>query len=416
MRTSEPPLPATARPRTAGEAGHPGWRLSKRGGFWLVAFLVVTGLLGSYSLTPLYSVYQDRWHFSDLMLSVAFACYSLGTVAALLLFGSLSDRLGRRAAFIPALLGVAASLVILMFAVNLPMLLVGRAVQGIFTGIVNGTAGAALMDLEPRGNRRVAAFANSTSIATGSALGPLIAGFLVAHAPLPTKTPYLLILVLLAIGLAGVALLPETVDRASRAASGGFRRLRMPDNRMVFVVACLGAVTCSAGMALFAEFGTQLASQVHLNGASMGGLLVFVMFASIGLVQLVFRRLGHLASLVAGSVGTAVGWAGIVVALSAHLAGAMFVAAAVAGAGAGLAFMGATAGVSHVAAPERRAEVISLYFVVMYLALAVPGIGGGALAQAIGLTGTAVAMLGVAAAIAVVVCAAARLPRVGEVL
>jgi MFS family permease len=94
----------------------------------------------------------------------------------------------------------------------------------------------------------------------------------------------------------------------------------------------------------------------------------------------------------------------------------MFVAAAVAGAGAGLAFIGATAGVSHVAAPERRAEVISLYFVVMYLALAVPGIGGGALAQAIGLTGTAVAMLGVAAAIAVVVCAAARLPRVGEVL
>jgi hypothetical protein len=28
-----------------------GWRLSNRGGFWLVAFLVFTGLLGSYTLT-----------------------------------------------------------------------------------------------------------------------------------------------------------------------------------------------------------------------------------------------------------------------------------------------------------------------------------------------------------------------------
>ncbi|HEY6492505.1 MAG TPA: MFS transporter [Trebonia sp.] len=409
---SEPPLSASARPAAVDEASAPGRRLSKRGGFWLVAFLVVTGLLGSYALTPLYSVYQERWHFSDLMLSVAFACYSLGTVVALLLFGSLSDRLGRRATFVPALVGVAASMLILMFAVNLPMLLVGRGVQGIFTGIVNGTAGAALMDLEPRGDRRTAAFANSTSIAVGSALGPLLAGFLVAHAPLPTRTPYLLILALLAVGLVGVAFLPETVDRPGRAAAGGFRRLRMPDNRMLFAVASLGAVSCSAGMAVFAEFGPQLAGQVHLNGASMGGLLVFVMFAAIGLVQVLLRRLGHLASLVIGTVGVAVGWAGIVIALSAHLAAPMFVAAVVAGAGAGLAFMGATAAVNHVAAPERRAEAVSLYFVVVFLALAVPGIGGGALAQVVGLTGTAVVMLALAAAIALVMCAAARLPRI----
>jgi MFS family permease len=417
MRSSEPVLSASVRSAPAHAAGPQKWRLSKPGGFWLVVFLVITGLLGSYSLTPLYSVYQERWHFSDLMLSVAFACYSLGTVVALLLFGSLSDRLGRRAAFFPALLGVVASLLILMFAVDLPMLLVGRAVQGIFTGIVNSTAGAALMDLAPRGNRRTAALANSTSISAGSALGPLIAGFLVAHAPWPTRTPYLLVLALLVVGLVGVALMPETVDQAHRlAAPRGFRRLRMPDNRTVFILACLGAVTCSAGMAVFAEFGTQLATQVNLNGASMGGLLVFVMFGTIGLVQLVLNRVGHVASLLVGTVGIVIGWAGIVAALSAHLAVVMFIAAVVAGAGAGLAFMGATAAVNHVAAHHRRAEAISLYFVVLFLALAVPGIAGGALAQAIGLTGTAVVMLGLAAVIALVLCVAARLPRIAREL
>jgi MFS family permease len=413
MRSSEPVLSASVRSAPAHAAGPQKWRLSKPGGL----FLVITGLLGSYSLTPLYSVYQERWHFSDLMLSVAFACYSLGTVVALLLFGSLSDRLGRRAAFFPALLGVVASLLILMFAVDLPMLLVGRAVQGIFTGIVNSTAGAALMDLAPRGNRRTAALANSTSISAGSALGPLIAGFLVAHAPWPTRTPYLLVLALLVVGLVGVALMPETVDQAHRlAAPRGFRRLRMPDNRTVFILACLGAVTCSAGMAVFAEFGTQLATQVNLNGASMGGLLVFVMFGTIGLVQLVLNRVGHVASLLVGTVGIVIGWAGIVAALSAHLAVVMFIAAVVAGAGAGLAFMGATAAVNHVAAHHRRAEAISLYFVVLFLALAVPGIAGGALAQAIGLTGTAVVMLGLAAVIALVLCVAARLPRIAREL
>jgi hypothetical protein len=50
----------------------------------------------------------------------------------------------------------------------------------------------------------------------------------------------------------------------------------------------------------------------------------------------------------------------------------------------------------------------------VFLALAVPGIGGGALAEAVGLTGATAVMLGVAVAIAVVMCAAARLPRVAH--
>jgi MFS family permease len=399
----------TLAPEASGQRRRPRWRLSHRAGFWLVAFLVVTGLFGSYSLTPLYSVYQDRWHFSDLMLSVAFACYSLGTIAALLLFGSLSDRVGRRAAFIPALLGVAASMLVLMFAVNLPMLLTGRALQGIFTGIVNGTAGAALMDLEPRGDRRSAALANSTSIAAGSALGPVISGFLVARAPMPTRTPYLFVLVLLAIGFLGVLLMPETVTRRSSTRSG---RLRLPVNRGAFAAACLGALTCNAGMSLFAEFGTQLAGQVGMGGASAGGLLVFVMFGAIGLVQLLLRRLRPLTALLAGTMTAVVGWAGIATALLAHQAPLMFVAAAVGGAGSGLAFMGGTAGVNHLAAPERRAETVSLYFVVMFLGLAVPGIGGGALAQAIHLSGAALVMLGVAAVIALATVAAARVPAI----
>jgi ABC-type uncharacterized transport system permease subunit len=75
--------------------------------------------------------------------------------------------------------------------------------------------------------------------------------------------------------------------------------------------------------------------------------------------------------------------------------------------------------------PDRRAVFVvaclgaitcsagmALYFVVLFLALAVPGIGGGALAQAIGLTGTAAVMLVLAAAIAIVLCVAARHPRV----
>ncbi|MFB9832929.1 MFS transporter [Actinoallomurus acaciae] len=401
-------------------AGHPydgplRWRLSRRGGFWLVVFLVFTGLLGSYSLTPLYPIYQERWHFSDVMLSVAFACYSLGTIVSLLVAGSLSDRIGRRKAFVPALLGVAASMLVLAFAVDLPMLLTGRALQGVFTGIINGTAGAALMDLQPRGDRRVAALANSTSIAVGSAFGPLIAGLLVAHAPSPTLTPYLLVLLLLAIGLLGVTVMPETVPPEARIATGR-RRLRAPDDRAGFAVACLGALACNASMSLYAEFGTPLAAQAHLHGRSMGGLVVFVMFAAIGIVQLLLRRVQPLPALVSGTLVVTLGWAGITLALIVHQPALFLSATVIAGAGAGLALMGGTAAVNHLAAPERRAEAVSFYLVVMFCALAGPGIGGGALTQAIHLTGAATVMLVTTAVIALATFVGARRPRIAATL
>jgi MFS family permease len=46
--------------------------------------------------TPLYRLYQGEWGFSPLMLTVIFAVYALALLAALLIFGSLSDRTGRR--------------------------------------------------------------------------------------------------------------------------------------------------------------------------------------------------------------------------------------------------------------------------------------------------------------------------------
>jgi MFS family permease len=386
--------------------GGPRHRLNDRASYWLAAFLVVSGIFGSYSLSPLYPIYQERWHFSDLMLSIVFICYSLGTIVTLQFFGSLSDRFGRRATLLPALLGVAASMLMLAFAVNLSMLLVARTVQGVFTGIVNGTGGACLTDLAPRGDRRFAALTHSASIAVGSALGPLISGVLVSHAPLPLVTPYLLVLLLLAIGVAGVIVMPDTVIPAPRAV--GLHRLRMPENRLGFFFACLGTAACSASMALYAEFGTPMAEAVHLHGASLGGLIVFIMFAAIGVAQLLLRRLHPQTALVSGTLVATVGWGGIACALFTHQPALMLTSTIVAGGGAGLAQMGGTATVIHVASPDRRAEAFSLYIVVGFCAVAGPGVGGGALSEAVHLSGTALVMLAATGIIAVVTYVTAR--------
>jgi MFS family permease len=53
-------------------------------------------MAGANLATPLYAVYARKFGFSSLVLTTVFATYAVVLVPALVLFGRLSDRLGRR--------------------------------------------------------------------------------------------------------------------------------------------------------------------------------------------------------------------------------------------------------------------------------------------------------------------------------
>src|SRR5689334_1625564 len=64
-------------------------------------------MAGANLATPLYAVYAQRFHFSSLVLTAVFATYAVVLVPSLILFGRLSDRIGRR---LVILLGLAAAI------------------------------------------------------------------------------------------------------------------------------------------------------------------------------------------------------------------------------------------------------------------------------------------------------------------
>src|SRR3712207_8446129 len=57
----------------------------------------------------LYPLYQHELGFGGLLVTVVFATYAVGVLAALLLVGRLSDQVGRRAVLFPGLAAAAAS-------------------------------------------------------------------------------------------------------------------------------------------------------------------------------------------------------------------------------------------------------------------------------------------------------------------
>ncbi len=68
-----------------------------------IGSIISVAFMGSVIVTPLYSIYQDKFGFSEVVLTLVYAVYVVGNVAALPLFGQISDEIGRKRV---ALLGI----------------------------------------------------------------------------------------------------------------------------------------------------------------------------------------------------------------------------------------------------------------------------------------------------------------------
>src|SRR5690348_10115379 len=116
---------------------------------WVAGAVLFASLMSANLPSPLFEVYQDRFGFSSATLTVVFATYALVLIPSLLLFGQLSDRVGRRPVIALGLCVAAAGLALFAVARGTPWLFAARGVQGLAVGIITGTATAAAVELEP---------------------------------------------------------------------------------------------------------------------------------------------------------------------------------------------------------------------------------------------------------------------------
>jgi MFS family permease len=370
-----------------------------RGQRWsvgVVGCLFAVVMLGGTLPSPLYPFYVQSLGLTPFLVTVVFAAYAVGTLAALLLFGGLSDRVGRRPVLALAVgVAVASTLVFLLWQ-TLPGLLVGRVLSGFSVGLTTGTATAALAELHP--DRRAATTLATVANMGGLGLGPIVAGVLAAHLPDPTTTPYLVFLLLLVPALAlltvretgpGHATSPADALRAVRP-----QRLAVPPGAGArFVAAALAGFTAFALLGLFTALTSSFLHSVLGDPSPQTvGLAVAVVFAVAVAAQLTAQRIAPDRTALVGVGLLPVAAVLLVLALAAGSLTLFLTAAVVAGAGMGSAFQSAVARVGALAAPDERAAVTSAFFVVTYLGITVPAVGVGALATATSLTAAALAL------------------------
>ncbi|WP_055585480.1 MFS transporter [Peterkaempfera griseoplana] len=370
------------------QSGGPAER-TRGGGEWAflpTAYAFTVAMCGTTLPTPLYGLYQERLGFSELTVTVIYAVYALGVIAALLFFGRASDHVGRRPVLLAGLVLSAASALCFLLEGGLPALLTGRVLSGLSAGLFTGTATVAVVELAPPHRRATATLVATVANMGGLGLGPLLAGVLAEYAGMPLHLVFVVDLALVAVAVVAVLLTAETV----RSRDGVWLRpgrLRVPpQTRPAFVPAAMAGFAGFATMGLFTSVAPSFLRKVEgVGNLAVSGAVVCSVFAASTAGQLLMNRVGTRRALLWGCLVLVAGMAVIAGSLAAASAWLLVVGAVVAGTGQGLSFRAGVTEVGLHSPPDQRAEVTSAFFVVLYVAISIPVVGVGALAVASGL-------------------------------
>jgi MFS family permease len=365
--------------------GHARPAIPRQIAFWLLAFVFTATMLGTTLPTPLYVVYQAQWHFSSAIVTVIFAVYAAGVLAALLLAGRASDQAGRKPVLAAALGCSALSTVVFILAPDVRVLFAARILSGLSAGLMTGTATATLTELIPASASRRASLVATAVNMGGLGLGPLIAGLFAQFAPHPTVLVFEVYLAVLAAAGACLFLIPETVSPRQRPVFR-FAGLAIPERgRGEFVAAGVAGFAAFSLLGLFSALApTFVGGVLHESSHAVQGGVVFLMLGVGTVTQLVLARFSSRRVVTAGLVLFLAGLALIVAAL-AQAGLALFLAGTVvAGVAVGAVFLGSLATANRLAPPGRRGQTISAFFVLCYTGLIIPVVGVGVAAGFIG--------------------------------
>jgi MFS family permease len=343
--------------------------------------MIGTLFAGSTLLTPLYVIYKEKFGFSQITLTLIYAVYVVGNLAALVFVGKLSDVIGRRRAAIPAVVLSIVSAITFLFATGTTALYVGRILSGLSIGLGARTGTAWLTDLvSGEDNSRASMVATSSNFA-GLGIGALVAGFLSEDAPLPLHLSFVVYAIALSVVLLFVWVTQETVVHRERVTDRLSLMPRLSVPREIWAPFVAPAVTGFGAMALVGFYAALapsiLAEQLHATSHLLAGAIFFELALAVSVCILATQGLPSSASMLSALILMPLSVAMVVIAQLHGSMTSLVIATGICGVTAALGYRSSLQVVNEIAPEERRAEVASSYFICVFAGNALPVVGVG---------------------------------------
>lgn len=286
-----------------------------RKNLYILAFSLVVVMLGFGIVIPIMPFYVERLGAGGTELGLLVASYAVMRLICGPVWGSLSDRVGRKPVLMVGIFGYGITMILFGLATKLWMLFVFRTLSGILSSATSPTTMAYIGDSTPEKERGQGMGILGAAVGVGTIFGPGLGGLLAGE---NLTTPFFI-----AGGMSFFALLliwlflPESLEAAARHGTGGKKRLtaremwRAASGSIGSLL--LMAFLASFGLtAFFGIFGLYALQKYNAGPEAVGGIMmVFGLVTALAqglLVGPLTRHWGETRVIQAGLVATAAGF------------------------------------------------------------------------------------------------------------
>ncbi|HGM5804266.1 TPA: MFS transporter [Serratia marcescens] len=348
-----------------------------------LALALMSALLNSSAPTPLYPLYQHELALSSVSLTIIYGAYAAGVLISLFGVGNMAGKVkDLRSMIVPALLVVLLGALLFSVASSFFMMFMARLLAGVGTGALTGAANIALVRFGPQDGGKNAALIATLSFTTGLALGPIFSGVALQTGFHTTSLPFIIIMAIAAVAALGVMLrwpreavaaqagraAAENAPMAKRSLADG---LRATGGKFFL---CAGALfICWAVAASILAIGPSVAEKLlDMQNRGVFGYVVAVYLVIAGISQILSRRINARHSLLFGCLAQALSVGVFAVAIQIHSLALAAAGMVIAGYAYGAIFVGSATLVNLISPKASHARLISLFYVIAYIANWVP--------------------------------------------
>ncbi|HGM5493112.1 TPA: MFS transporter [Serratia fonticola] len=362
-------------------------RSSSRAIVLFLALSLMSALLNSSAPTPLYPLYQQQLALTSVSLTLIYGAYAAGVLISLFAVGNLAGKVNDlRSMIVPALLVVLLGALLFAMADSFFLMLMARLLAGVGTGALTGAANIALVRFGPADGGKQAALIATLSFTAGLALGPIFSGVALQTGFHTTSLPFVIIMAVATVAALGIMLSwPQRVaakaDVSLSAGAGGGEStlsagLRATGSRF-FV--CAGALfICWALAASILAIGPKVAETLlGVQNRSSFGYVIAVYLLIAGASQILSRQINARHSLMFGCFAQALAVVVFAEAIQIHSLGLAAAGMVIAGYAYGAIFVGSATLVNLISPKASHARLISLFYVIAYIANWLPILLGG---------------------------------------
>ena len=343
-----------------------------------VAFAMFAVGWGANQFSPILIVYRHELALSAGVLAGLFGVYAATLIPGLLIGGPVSDRIGRRPVVLPfVVLSPVATLLFVAGPRSLAVIAAGRALAGLCSGVVFGSATAWVQELSD--DPAVSARRSAVALSAGFGLGPAVASVLAQWAGDPLVLPYLPHVVLGVVAVTVVWRAPETgVARSAAGRPGapatwpGWPPRALRSRRFWLAVAPAAPWVFGSATLAFVVLPQEVTSARSLS-VGFAGLATAMTIAGGLAAQPLARRLEARQRLAANIAGLGCAVAASLLAVGAVAASSPVIAIACAvlyGLAYGFCLVSGLRESERLASPREHGAVVACFYVLTYVGFA----------------------------------------------